>query len=61
MWIYEKFKEWTDNKGDPRGYICDHMFGRYHSLLADDDRASSARLYYESSGKDFVECRSSCQ
>ena len=55
MWIYEKFKEWTDNKGDPAEAISvDHMLDDITLYWLTDTAASSARLYYESFGKDFV-------
>ncbi len=55
MWIYEKFKEWTDSKGDPAEAISvDHMLDDITLYWLTDTAASSARLYYESFGKDFV-------
>jgi pimeloyl-ACP methyl ester carboxylesterase len=55
MWIYEKFREWSDNKGDPAEAISvDHMLDDITLYWLTDTAASSARLYYESFGKDFV-------
>jgi pimeloyl-ACP methyl ester carboxylesterase len=55
MWIYEKFQGWSDNKGDPAEAISvDHMLDDITLYWLTDTAASSARLYYESFGKDFV-------
>jgi len=55
MWIYEKFQAWSDNKGDPAEAITvDHMLDDISLYWLTDTAASSARLYYESFGKDFV-------
>jgi len=55
MWIYEKFQEWSDNKGDPAEAISvDHMLDDITLYWLTDTAASSARLYFESWGKDFV-------
>ena len=55
MWIYEKFQGWSDNKGDPAEAISvDHMLDGITLYWLTDTAASSARLYYESFGKDFV-------
>jgi pimeloyl-ACP methyl ester carboxylesterase len=55
MWIYEKFQGWSDNKGDPGEAISvDHMLDDITLYWLTDTAASSARLYYESFGKDFV-------
>ena len=55
MWIYEKFQEWSDNKGHPAEAISvDHMLDDITLYWLTDTAASSARLYYESWGKDFV-------
>ena len=55
MWIYEKFQAWSDNKGDPSEAISvDHMLDDITLYWLTDTAASSARLYYESWGKDFV-------
>src|SRR4029077_16123396 len=55
MWIYEKFQAWSDNKGDPAEAISvDHMLDDISLYWLTDTAASSARLYYESFGKDFV-------
>src|SRR5712671_4342369 len=54
MWIYEKFQAWSDNKGDPAEAISvDHMLDDISLYWLTDTAASSARLYYESFGKDF--------
>ena len=54
MWIYEKFQGWTDNKGDPEEAISvDHMLDDITFYWLTNTAASSARLYYESFGKDF--------
>ena len=54
MWIYEKFQGWTDNKGDPEQAISvDHMLDDITLYWFTNTAASSARLYYESFGKDF--------
>src|SRR5437899_11642841 len=58
MWIYEKFQGWTDNKGDPEEAISvDHMLDGITLYWLTDTAASSARLYYESFGKDFARMR----
>jgi len=55
MWIYEKFKEWTDNHGNPEDALgIDAMLDDISLYWFTDTAASSARLYYESFGKDFV-------
>jgi len=55
MWIYEKFQEWSDNKGDPAEAISvDHMLDDITLYWLTDTAASSARLYYESFAKDFA-------
>jgi pimeloyl-ACP methyl ester carboxylesterase len=54
MWIYEKFQGWSDNKGDPAEAISvDHMLDDISLYWLTDTAASSARLYFESWGKDF--------
>ena len=54
MWIYEKFQGWSDNKGDPAEAISvDRMLDIISLYWLTDTAASSARLYYESFGKDF--------
>jgi epoxide hydrolase len=54
MWIYEKFQAWSDNKGDPAEAISvDHMLDDISLYWLTDTAASSARLYFESWGKDF--------
>lgn len=54
MWIYEKFQAWSDNKGDPAEAISiDHMLDDISLYWFTDSAASSARLYFESWGKDF--------
>jgi len=55
MWIYEKFKEWTDNHGNPEDALgIDAMLDDISLYWFTGTAASSARLYYESFGKDFV-------
>ena len=55
MWIYEKFQGWSDNKGDPAEAISvDLMLDDITLYWLTGTAASSARLYYESWGKDFV-------
>jgi pimeloyl-ACP methyl ester carboxylesterase len=55
MWIYEKFKEWSDNKGDPAEAISiDRMLDDITLFWMTDTAASSARLYYESFTQDFA-------
>ena len=55
MWIYEKFQGWTDNKGDPEESISvDRMLDDITLYWFTNTAASSARLYYESFGKDSV-------
>jgi len=55
MWIYEKFKEWTDNHGNPEDALRpDAMLDDISLYWFTDTAASSARLYFESFGKDFV-------
>ncbi len=54
MWIYEKFQAWSDNKRDPAEAISvDHMLDDISLYWLTDTAASSARLYFESWGKDF--------
>src|SRR6266481_8434902 len=54
MWIYEKFQAWSDNKGDAAEAISvDHMLDDISLYWLTDTAASSARLYFESWGKDF--------
>ena len=54
MWIYEKFQAWSDNKGDPAEAISvDHMLDDISLYWLTDTAASSARIYFESWGKDF--------
>jgi pimeloyl-ACP methyl ester carboxylesterase len=54
MWIYEKFQGWSDNKGDPAEAISiDHMLDDISLYWLTDTATSSARLYFESWGKDF--------
>jgi pimeloyl-ACP methyl ester carboxylesterase len=54
MWIYEKFQAWSDNKGDPvQAISVDHMLDDISLYWLTDTVASSARLYFESWGKDF--------
>lgn len=54
MWIYEKFQAWSDSKGDPAEVISvDHMLDDISLYWLTDTAASSARLYFESWGKDF--------
>ena len=55
MWIYEKFKEWSDKKGDPAEAISvDQMLDDITLYWLTDTAASSARLYFESFTKDFA-------
>ena len=55
MWIYEKFKEWTDNHGNPEDALgIDAMLDDISLYWFTDTAASSARLYFESFHKDFV-------
>jgi epoxide hydrolase len=55
MWIYEKFQAWSDNKGDPVEAISvDHMLDDISLYWLTDTASSSARLYFESWGKDFA-------
>ena len=53
-WIYEKFIEWTDSNGDPESVLSrDVMLDNISLYWFTRTGASSARLYYESFGKDF--------
>jgi len=55
MWIYEKFKEWTDNHGNPEDALSiDAMLDDISLYWFTGTAASSARLYFESFQKDFV-------
>ena len=55
MWIYEKFQGWSDNKGEPEQAISiDHILDDITLYWLTNTAASSARLYYESFGKDFA-------
>jgi len=54
IWIYEKVQAWSDNKGDPAESISvDRMLDDISLYWLTDTAASSARLYFESWGKDF--------
>jgi pimeloyl-ACP methyl ester carboxylesterase len=54
MWIYEKFKEWTDNHGNPEDALrLDAMLDDISLYWFTGTAASSARLYFESFQKDF--------
>jgi pimeloyl-ACP methyl ester carboxylesterase len=55
MWIYEKFKEWTDNHGNPEDALgIDAMLDDISLYWFTDTAASSARLYFESFRNDFT-------
>ena len=55
MWIYEKFKEWTDNHGNPEDALStDAMLDDISLYWFTDTAASSARLYFESFRNDFA-------
>jgi pimeloyl-ACP methyl ester carboxylesterase len=55
MWIYEKFKEWTDNHGNPEDALgIDAMLDDISLYWFTDTAASSARLYFESFRNDFA-------
>jgi pimeloyl-ACP methyl ester carboxylesterase len=55
MWIYEKFQGWTDNHGNPEDALSiDAMLDDISLYWFTDTAASSARLYFESFGKDFA-------
>jgi pimeloyl-ACP methyl ester carboxylesterase len=50
-WIYEKFQAWTDNGGDPESALTrDQMLDNIMLYWLPATAASSARLYWESSG-----------
>jgi pimeloyl-ACP methyl ester carboxylesterase len=54
IWIYEKFKEWTDNDGNPEDALkLDAMLDDISLYWFTGTAASSARLYFESYQKDF--------
>jgi pimeloyl-ACP methyl ester carboxylesterase len=54
MWIYEKFKEWTDNHGNPEDALkLEAMLDDISLYWFTGTAASSARLYFESFQKDF--------
>jgi pimeloyl-ACP methyl ester carboxylesterase len=53
MWIYEKLQGWSDNR-DGEAISVDHMLDDITLYWLTDTAASSARLYQESFGKDFV-------
>jgi len=47
-WIYEKFHDWTDNKGDPESALTrDEMLDNITLYWLTDTAASSARIYFE--------------
>lgn len=49
MWIYEKFREWTDCDGDPESVLTrDEMLDDIMLYWLPGTAASSARLYWES-------------
>jgi pimeloyl-ACP methyl ester carboxylesterase len=48
-WIYEKYREWSDCKGDPRNaFTLDEMLDNIMLYWLPNAGASSARLYWES-------------
>jgi epoxide hydrolase len=53
MWIYEKLQGWSDNRGG-EAISIDRALDDITLYWLTDTAASSARLYYESWGKDFV-------
>ncbi|CAM2155847.1 putative epoxide hydrolase [Pararobbsia alpina] len=51
MWIYEKFGEWTDNRGHPEDALTrDQMLDDISLYWLTGTGTSSARLYWESCG-----------
>src|SRR5215813_3494219 len=47
-WIYEKFRYWTDNNGDPESALSrDEMLDNITLYWLTDSGASSARIYFE--------------
>lgn len=49
MWIYEKFREWTDCNGEPENALTrDEMLDDIMLYWLNGNGASSARLYWES-------------
>jgi epoxide hydrolase len=55
MWIYEKFQGWTDNRGNAEDALSiDAMLDDISLYWFTDTAASSARLYFESFGRDFA-------
>ncbi|MEH2299715.1 MAG: epoxide hydrolase family protein [Nostoc sp.] len=47
-WIYEKFHDWTDNKGDPESiFSMDEMLDNIMMYWITNTGASSARRYWE--------------
>src|SRR5260370_28211878 len=54
MGIYEKFKGWTDNRGNPEDALgIDAMLDDISLYWFTNTAASSARLYFESFRNDF--------
>ncbi len=50
-WIYEKFREWTDNDGSPESALSlDDILDNIMLYWLPANAASSARLYWESAG-----------
>ncbi len=50
-WIYEKFHNWTDYKGDPESALTrDEMLDNITLYCLTDTAASSARIYFEYAG-----------
>ncbi|MET0207607.1 MAG: epoxide hydrolase [Burkholderiaceae bacterium] len=48
MWIYEKFRAWTDNGGSPEDALTvDEMLDNISLYWLTDTAASSARIYWE--------------
>ncbi len=52
MWIFEKFQSWTDCNGDPESILTrDEILDDVMLYWLTNSAASSARLYWESFGK----------
>jgi pimeloyl-ACP methyl ester carboxylesterase len=52
-WIYEKFRAWTDNKGDPESALSrDEMLDIITLYWLTNTGASSARIYFEEAARD---------
>jgi len=53
MWLYEKYRTWSDNDGDPEdAFTIDQMLDMISLYWYTDTGASAARIYHELVGED---------